>query len=537
MKNKTLINKLTRGLSFMVSFLAPSFILLLPVVNAASYYQYSFLSPEILAILAIVFGLGLCTSIIISLGRTKKLFVTIVISILLTFSLVIQLDPSIYNALNIFMLSLLICYFLGENALIILGFSTGIMLISSFFVTKDDKIMYTAKHAAQNLPPFIHIILDEHIGINGITQNLPEGRELKKELVNFYQKYGFSVYENAYSHYNKTINSLTAEFNFNTADFDYYHNDFYNFMAKKKHRVKASYLDKLQDLGYNLSIYQSDYLDFCHEVAARSSCTTYPVVNLKLIEKSSLPFYVKIENLLAVLIRQSTVISSGYRLLTNFFGIDYLRYLVSPNVNISALDSISNEASSNNKGVAYIAHVFAPHYPYQYDENCELVHEVIDYQLPRGIINNEKAQVRRQKNYFKQVRCVYKKLEQLLGSLQNSGILANSIVIIQGDHGSRISANSLILKDNLSNLADITSDEITNHYSTLYAVKMPNYNLLANNDLLPLEVLLAQSLNQALHTNIKVPKDFPFIYLRTNSSRLYKLYIKNNSFLNSDLAM
>ena len=42
------------------------------------------------------------------------------------------------------------------------------------------------------------------------------------------------------------------------------------------------------------------------------------------------------------------------------------------------------------------------------------------------------------REYFKQVQCVYLKLDELFKRMEDAGLFENSVIIIHGDHGSRI---------------------------------------------------------------------------------------------------
>ena len=61
------------------------------------------------------------------------------------------------------------------------------------------------------LPRIIHLILDEHIGLEGIPIDIPGGAELKARLLTFYRQYGFLTFGGAYSHYFYTENSVSNQ--------------------------------------------------------------------------------------------------------------------------------------------------------------------------------------------------------------------------------------------------------------------------------------------------------------------------------------
>ena len=66
---------------------------------------------------------------------------------------------------------------------------------------------------ANGLPTIVHIILDEHIGIEGIP-DVPDGRETKALIKSFFRSHGFRLFGHAYSRYADTRNSIPSMLNY-----------------------------------------------------------------------------------------------------------------------------------------------------------------------------------------------------------------------------------------------------------------------------------------------------------------------------------
>ena len=54
---------------------------------------------------------------------------------------------------------------------------------------------------AKHLPVLLHLILDEHIGIDGLPKEFAESADMERSLTDAYLKQGFRVYPGAYSEY------------------------------------------------------------------------------------------------------------------------------------------------------------------------------------------------------------------------------------------------------------------------------------------------------------------------------------------------
>jgi arylsulfatase A-like enzyme len=73
------------------------------------------------------------------------------------------------------------------------------------------------------------------------------------------------------------------------------------------------------------------------------------------------------------------------------------------------------------------------------------------------------------KAYFQQTVCTMSLLDDLLGTLDREGLLDDATVIIQGDHGSRIT-----LVDPVATTQDsVTSRDFIDGFSTLFAIHSP----------------------------------------------------------------
>ena len=103
-------------------------------------------------------------------------------TVLLEFSLDLIGDFDDRGKIICVILAFLFSWFLREKAPKILTFTFSIFICATL-IFPSDKLTPTLKEydavGKSSLPPVIHLILDGHIGVEGIPANFKEGRELK----------------------------------------------------------------------------------------------------------------------------------------------------------------------------------------------------------------------------------------------------------------------------------------------------------------------------------------------------------------------
>ena len=112
-----------------------------------------------------------------------------------------------------------------------------------------------ASRSRAGKPAMVHIIFDEHIGLEGLRSEGPEGQRLSDELRNFYLAHGFAVYGGAYSrHFHTVTRSPTSSITVG---------DWRKLRRETSNHGTDGALEALVDSGYRLTIFQSDFVDYC----------------------------------------------------------------------------------------------------------------------------------------------------------------------------------------------------------------------------------------------------------------------------------
>lgn len=312
-------------------------------------------------------------------------------------------------------------------------------------------------------PILVHIILDEHIGIEGILGNAADDAKMRSDLKTFYLNNGFRLFGGAYSEYLHTVNAIPHVLNFGErqvrqAD------------ERKGSSVKKNaYFERLRAMGYSIHVFQTDYLDYCGSETV-ASCRTRPATKLGIIA-DALP----LEDKALLLAKEFAKLAHFPRVGARVFDLGARRarkYGVPvPLINletsfapvalgaIDTFDRISNELATASAGEAYFVHELLPHYPYLLDDQCH----------PKGLTDWRNRQLdysskeERYHAYFAQVRCAMTQIGSVLQSLADK----DAIVIVHGDHGSRITD----VDPTSEAVGAFTDKDLIAGYSTLFAVR------------------------------------------------------------------
>jgi hypothetical protein len=390
-----------------------------------------------------------------------------------------------------------------------------------------------------NAPPrIIHLILDAHIGIEGMPTNTDLGKAVKEQIVNFYHRYDFFLYGGAYSHYFRTWDAIPNALNFsaepkqnawvtradNSSPFRIRNNNYFKALSQRH---------------YYLNVVESDILDFCSDSdsnAALQGCTTYRSHALGAITRVHLPVSQKVILVCVGYLKSShrfLALAPMYQSLQRKFtshGVPLLSeaedalwtpsssFFGSMNT-MEIMDGLWDEVLRVPPGNVLFAHLLLPHYPYLYNADCSPHSSIEDWKTGtnfgefRSLRNGQNSTQLREEQYqlyFQQLQCLYARLDTLFLGMKRAGVFDDSIIIVHGDHGSRTFRH----EPTPENVALLTEDDYTDAFSTLYAIKIPGKPGGYDSAVLPLEQLLAQSLQIPQELRLGTTgKLTPFVYL------------------------
>ena len=484
---------------FLLDLGALALIVLAPFVVLLSFHGYSYFTPEVLLIVAS--GLAAAAVIALLIGFAGRFIRLAVLAGLIALFIDMHVDPPAWSSLVIAVTSLGtfavlagILWLLREHATTILCVVFVTLIVLTLMRTNPGshqivtERISTAGSGNAEPPLLIHLLLDEHIGIEGLPPEIPGTRALRPELIEFYTSRGFRLFGGAYSQYANTNNSIANLLNFTSREVS---RPYVLHGTQSEWNLKeAAYLQMLQERGYRLHVYQSSFMDMCHADGVQvRQCTTYPVKNLGMIQGLAVPSAQKAGAIANAIVTQSNVL----RVVNTIYERKIRAALLRAGVQLPAwhwqgplfaplripdvFEQLSADIVRHPRGHAFFAHLLLPHYPYLFDRRCELRSSMSDWSTNRiaatesFVYNTAESRAQKYERYAEQTRCALTLIEDLLDDLGSRGLLEDATIVINGDHGSRIPVRfptGMALSTGL-----LTDSDFSDTFSTLYAIRAP----------------------------------------------------------------
>lgn len=325
----------------------------------------------------------------------------------------------------------------------------------------------------ERLPVVIHVILDEMTSAGAIPDDVPAGPAVRAALRNFGRAEGFRVFDSVYSRFFfsgiSIPNMMTEEF----AGRDNAHDLVTGIRAAVS---PNAYFDAMARRGYRTAVFQSAILDFCRS-ASVSLCQTFPSHDPTAAEDDLDTRQARVWESVLHAYEPSLVATASQQMVRWFYGLGErpLSVLgVADRYDVNGFsawfDQLLAFVRDVPRGTHVFAHLMVPHSPYLLTNRC-VVGGAFDsgYYLTRFEDESVRAVKRREYygQYLEQVQCVFSRMDELLGVIRTSPALSDAIVIVHGDHGSRISNGEL--------LDQMTPRDYVDNYGTFFAVRGPGF--------------------------------------------------------------
>ena len=417
---------------------APCLLVVTPLVIFLRHQQHPLLAPEVLICIGAfaLVGLTLSALTIVFGDYLRVPLIALLIALFFDFRTV-SFSETMFLA-RIAGVSLLVGLLLRNHLSSLVCVLCGTVLITSILFPVSDPSAGTFRRAQRpthaDLPPLVHIILDEQIGVEGIPTALDGGEQAASALKRFFLGRGFTVYGKAYSISWFTRRSIGTAMNFST-DLS----TIKRFRVNQKHVVPNRYFDELVRRGYRIHVYQSEHLNFCQDergapLETIESCFTYPTVSLSSISESTMS-----------LSEKASLVAGAYSQLS--FGLGQLRGryqsvvnsplgewmglpqwhsppLLSPLSTMQTLDQLTDDFARIEAGHALFVHLLLPHYPYAYDSECQLRSRPFSWSgRSKRQGKTAKSWAERYELYFDQVECTLKQLAEVFDTMDAAGKL------------------------------------------------------------------------------------------------------------------
>ena len=326
----------------------------------------------------------------------------------------------------------------------------------------------------------LHILLDEHAGINGFPTQNADAQNIRQELKDFYLSRGFNLYGGAYSEHFYSINAIPKIFNYGGA------------LGKSPSKEggvnlgETAHLTALGKLGYRLKIYQSDYAEICADAEVQS-CLTYGVSSLGATLDYPLTLTERVELITLKFLSLSRFLKAVDRWFKLSNGSPILDLNAKSNSStigaLTVFDMLIADLKKARPGEAYVAHILLPHYPYATNSDCTMRRksswEMRRSTSPIGY---------REAAYYDQIRCSMLKVDQAINAMEHSEVGDDFAVIVHSDHGSRITKRDPTVR----NMDRFDSDDLIAGFASLFAVRAPGLASDYSDDPAALALLLGE---------------------------------------------
>jgi len=516
--------------------LAIFFILAAPYLNHIEYHGFVLELPNLFVFLILLFvSMGLATLLRVvpfPLLRVSVLTGLLLIFIDIEFSWIGSWGGKLLaTGLSVFLLTWMLRRHISQILSVIFGaIFLGTLAISVTNLLSHNNLVESRKPAdpTTDLPIYVHIILDELMGTAGFDEERPTQRSIKNEMLTFFIENNFRIFRRAYSPYYDSINSIATTVNLTVTENPeklFIHQEDFQYEL-----LKNTYLSEIHAKGYNINIYQSTYMDFCNSIDEISQCLTYRPDGATSTALSPLTNYEKTIKILALYNSQSFFHKELKRFYTRLR--QYLKFQdvlpawekwakkLGPIPVLPVFDRLIEDISHAKRGTMFFAHLLIPHFPYSVNSACEIRRPILEWETnvhgfttkSIGQSNTAESQIKKYKQYIAQIQCALMKVEKIFDTLKARGLFEDAIIIIHGDHGSRIVRTQPVIE----NKHLLTTQDHLDAFSAFFAVKSPKIPPGYSMRIAALPELLSDYVSGSLH-NPKLANDKknPFVFLRT----------------------
>ncbi len=325
----------------------------------------------------------------------------------------------------------------------------------------------------QKLPIVVHLVFDEMMSVGAMTDDLPGGSEMRASLQAFGEKHSLRMFDSAYSRYffsgESLPNMMNPEYRGRTSLGDI-------FKEQQSNLTVNAYFDDMAGRGYRTVVFQTALMNFCANKNV-DLCETFDSFDPGAKGLAGLDARNQRASLWQTFMtayQPSYASTIGQNALGRIYGLRSHEVGVLGGADRydaqrfpAWFDRFTRFVATVPRGTHLFAHFMVPHSPYLLSESCVVSGKFEGgYYLAKYPLSQQ-AEKRRQfyEGYFSQLRCVQQKLDDFMTTLEQSENFRDAVIIIHGDHGSRISSGNI--------LEEYTPRDFVDNYATFFAVKSP----------------------------------------------------------------
>lgn len=298
----------------------------------------------------------------------------------------------------------------------------------------------------------VHIVFDAHgsLGVDPTDSELV-GR-IKRSARGLLLSRDFVLGTHAFSRYFQTHDSIPNMINFSIS------REHKKFFDDGGNLTELKLFERMTANGYEGYIFQSTWINFCSAKNVHyRTCRTYMGESVLSMISRIPDMADRLEISLAL---YGLSFPLAYKALEFYTRVlvprlpDMLPTFRTPGQPLSLmafdiLDDLETSVIRNaDKKSFYFAHVLMPHGPYSVDSSCTLRQPIGFWRsstdpeaMKQGVENTIQSRRDALEDYYQQVSCLYVVIDRMLSSWQEAGLLDNLVIVMHGDHGSRVSLN------------------------------------------------------------------------------------------------
>lgn len=487
---------------------AASLILLLPLLVFFRHNDYDLLRPEVAACVAWVVGAGLFWGLVMGLGGLiGRVLVTTLLLVLLVD---VQSDwlttvglRLLLNVVGFGAVAWLVRRRLSRVVVVLFG----AMILATLFQAPGRMVRQHGAFsgpAQSDLPFVLHIILDEYAAPEALDRQFDPDGAMAASVSRFFVDHDFTLFSRAYSRLFNTDESIPSLLNRGLPERPntYWEKGF----AKGARLTRNDWFTRLDQLGYDLHVFQSDFIAFADPDDAQISISDYTLetvhalvaADLAVGEKVRFIFgsYYRLSWLLGLLRSSYTDLRSGpVGQALHLPDWDRAGDRVSTLSTMQAVDDLAALLAQARPGQAVFAHLLLPHFPYVFGADCTMEPmgrrwlNAFDEDLAPAR-NDPAGRALRYPLYLNQLQCTNRRLAELFATLERAGVWSEALIVLHGDHGSRLN-----LIEPLPEFADrMSGTDYMDAFGTLLAIKWPGGQGGLDRRQVPLDDVLEQLL-------------------------------------------
>jgi hypothetical protein len=326
----------------------------------------------------------------------------------------------------------------------------------------------------RNLPIVIHIVFDEMMSVGGMSDDIPFAARRRQSLLALATKHSLRMFDSVYARFyftNESLpNMMNGGYGGHTQAADLY-------LKPQGDSPRNAYFDDMAARGYRTIVFQTSAINFCANKSV-DRCETFDSFDPSAAKVTGLDPRNQRANLWQTIFhafRPSYTSEMGQAILERVYGLRTHEVGV-----IGAVDRYDAQGFSGwfdrfaefvttvPRGTHVFAHFLVPHAPYLLTERCIVSGRFESRYFFADVPVAERSMKRRElyDGYFAQVGCVQQKLDGFLTAIDESQDFQDALIVIHGDHGSRISSGNI--------LEDYTQRDFIDNYATFFAVRSPS---------------------------------------------------------------